>query len=127
MIMGAFIGISNIIIGVAEMMQDDLVTKGYGQQNTAFGIFFLIIWPPSCFHITKKYARLPDTELSIALMNIFKALPQTLGSILYVSTAAMRCLLYANDLSPIIDQCGNVSKSESRSDELRNCLLSTSL
>ena len=38
---------------------------------------------------------------------MFKALPGTLGSQLYLSTAAMRCVLAADDESPLFEQCGN--------------------
>jgi len=38
---------------------------------------------------------------------MFKALPGTLASQVYLSTAAMRCVLAADDESPLHEQCGN--------------------
>ena len=46
-------------------------------------------------------------ELSVAATNMFKSLPTILGSMLYLSAASTRCILSADDDSPLYSQCGN--------------------
>ena len=53
-----------------------------------------------------------DKELSVAVTNLFKTMPYTLGSatlgsIMYLADATQGCTGPADDHSPLIEQCGN--------------------
>ena len=71
------------------------------------GALCAIFAPPFIYKTASKWSALEDHALSSALIAMFKALPGTLASQVYLSTAAMRCVLAADDESPLWEQCGN--------------------
>ena len=54
-----------------------------------------------------KWKALPDADLSTAVLAMFKSLPSTLGSLLYISSASLGCIARAGDTAPVFKQCGN--------------------
>ena len=103
-----------LLFGVAFFIPG-FALVGYEDEDTAFtgklfmkgGAFWTIFWTPIFYKLVSKWSTLEDHELSVALMALFKALPGTVASQVYLSTAAMRCVLAADDESPLYEQCGN--------------------
>jgi len=106
-LLGLLGGVAHFIPGYALASYEDKGTAFYGKAFMGFGALFAITMPPLFYKLASKWSALEDHELSAALIAMFKALPGTLASQLYLSTAAMRCILAADDESPLFEQCGN--------------------
>ena len=106
-LIGLLVGVAFVIPGYALASYEDGWTAFYGKLFMTIGALNAIILPPIFYKLASKWSALDDHELSSALIAMFKALPGTLASQLYLSTAAMRCVLAADDESPLYEQCGN--------------------
>mmetsp|Transcript_30410 Transcript_30410/g.60403 ORF Transcript_30410/g.60403 Transcript_30410/m.60403 type:complete len:414 (+) Transcript_30410:29-1270(+) len=101
------LGVTYFFPGYALASYEDEDTAAMGKLFMSSGALWAIIGPPIVHKGASKWSALEDHELSAALIAMFKALPGTLASQLYLSTAAMRCVLAADDESPLYEQCGN--------------------
>ena len=63
--------------------------------------------PLVAYNITKVVNGLSDEDLSKVLTRLFQSLPGVLVPILYISAAAMRCIMASSHEIPIIHECGN--------------------
>ena len=104
---GLLLGVAQFIPGYALASFEDEDTAAVGKRYMTIGALFAIILPPIFYKTASKWSALEDHELSSALIAMFKALPGTLASQVYLSTASMRCVLAADDESPLYEQCGN--------------------
>lgn len=100
-------GASSFLPGYALAGFDDEYTAAAGKVAMGGGVFFWIILPPAFYYAASMWSAFDDLELGIAVTNLFKSLPYTLGSITYISTAVIRSILSADDDSPIIEERGN--------------------
>ena len=106
-LIGLLLGVVFFFPGYALATYEDEGTAAMGKVFMNFGALGAIILPPIVYKLASKWSALEDHELSAALIAMFKALPGTLASQVYLSTAAMRCVLAADDESPLYEQCGN--------------------
>jgi len=86
---------------------EDEHTTYWGWYLMGFGVFWTIILPPICCKVVFMWSQLEDHELSIAVIRLFKSLPSALPPMVYLAVASMRCILGADDESPVYQQCGN--------------------
>mmetsp|Transcript_14638 Transcript_14638/g.29845 ORF Transcript_14638/g.29845 Transcript_14638/m.29845 type:complete len:437 (+) Transcript_14638:157-1467(+) len=106
-LIGLLLGVTYFFPGYALASYEDEDTAAMGKLFMSSGALWAIIGPPIVHKGASKWSALEDHELSSALIAMFKALPGTLASQVYLSTAAMRCVLAADDESPLYEQCGN--------------------
>ena len=106
-LIGLLGGVVCFFPGYALATYEDEDTAAFGMGLMSIGALWAIIGPPIFYKTASKWSALEDHELSSALIAMFKALPGTLASQAYLSTAAMRCVLAADDESPLYEQCGN--------------------
>jgi len=106
-LLGLLVGVAFFIPGYALATYEDEDTAATGKEFMSYGALWAIVMPPVFYKTASKWSALEDHELSKALIAMFKALPGTLASQAYLSTAAMRCVLAADDESPLREQCGN--------------------
>ena len=106
-LIGLLFGVAQFIPGYALASYEDDDTAVKGKFFMLGGALLAIFAPPVVYKLASKWSALEDHALSSALIAMFKALPGTLASQVYLSTAAMRCVLAADDESPLWEQCGN--------------------
>ena len=106
-LLGLLFGAAIFIPGYALAIYEDEDTAAVSKRFMSLGALAAIIAPPITCKAASNWSTLEDHELSAALIAMFKALPGTLASQVYLSTAAMRCVLAADDESPLYEQCGN--------------------
>ena len=104
---GLLVGTAFFFPGYALAGHDDEETATHGKIRMGWGILFAMIFPPIGCKLATMWSALEDKELSVAVTNLFKTMPYTLGSIMYLAAATQRCTGPADDQSPLIEQCGN--------------------
>ena len=71
------------------------------------GVIYSTILLPTFCKLASMRSQLEDQELSIAVTKLFKSLSATIPPMAYLAAASMRCILAADDESPLYQQCGN--------------------
>ena len=87
--------------------QQDYATVLTGSGTKMAGVIIVIAATPIMYLTGRKYANLSDEKLSKALTQIFVSLTSVLGSILYVSSGPLRCIMAADTEVPMLQECGN--------------------
>ena len=93
----ALIILCGVLFGAGEVICGDVF----------WAVFWIVIMPLSFYTGASMWSKLPDQDQKIAVTNLFKSLPYTLGSLLYLSSASLRCLLAADETMDVMEQCGN--------------------
>jgi hypothetical protein len=108
---GIFGGLPLVLVGIALQRVDHTVTYQSGVLNTVLGIIWSSLAPFVVLRMNTLYSQKTDLEQHSLVVSLLRVSPQILGSVLYVSAEATRCLLRiespAADPTPVMDQCGN--------------------
>ena len=122
-ITGVLMGLPGIFCWIHLHPSPDLETKAWGWFYLAVGGHEVLIFPIVLILIAKLYSKFDDVALSEAIMAIFKSMAQIIGTMIFISAMALKCLMQAEKEDIVLQKCGNVSVSESRSSDLRNSVL----
>ena len=104
---GSFVGLTQFLSGYALADYEDEETAAVGKFFMRIGILWGLVMPPSFFYVVSMWNALDDIQLSDAVTNGFKSLLFSIGSITYLAAGSMRCILGADDESPVYQQCAN--------------------
>mmetsp|Transcript_31947 Transcript_31947/g.63354 ORF Transcript_31947/g.63354 Transcript_31947/m.63354 type:complete len:394 (+) Transcript_31947:155-1336(+) len=78
-----------------------------GSNLVGIGIALVLVVPWAAIQVCSKWNGLEDRELGDSIIELFKSMPYTLGSMMFLSSSPLGCILDANDDSPVYEQCGN--------------------
>mmetsp|Transcript_11843 Transcript_11843/g.24227 ORF Transcript_11843/g.24227 Transcript_11843/m.24227 type:complete len:136 (+) Transcript_11843:561-968(+) len=73
----------------------------------SLGVIYSVIMPSLLCKQASMWSQLEDKDLSVTVIKLFKSLLTTLPPMAYLAAASMRCILAADDESPVSEQCGN--------------------
>ena len=104
---GLLFGAALYLPGYTLAGSEDEHTTYWGWLFMGLGVFWTIMGPPIACKVVSMRSQLEDQELSMAVIRLFKSLPSILPSMTYLAVASMRCILGADDESPVYQQCGN--------------------
>mmetsp|Transcript_29589 Transcript_29589/g.58930 ORF Transcript_29589/g.58930 Transcript_29589/m.58930 type:complete len:428 (+) Transcript_29589:156-1439(+) len=104
---GLLVGAAFYLPGYTFAGSEDEHTTYWGWLVMGLGAFFSFIMPPIACKGVSMWSQLEDHELSIAVIRLFKSLPSALPPMVYLAVASMRCIVGADDESPLYQQCGN--------------------
>ena len=101
------IGAAWFLPGYTFAGSEDEHTTYWSWYFMGLGVFWTIIMPFILCKVASMWSQFEDQELSMAVIRLFKSLPNVLPPVAYLSVASMRCILSADDESPVYQQCGN--------------------
>ena len=107
---GFLIGVPLLFAGWTELESEDegtsIVIKGAGRLSLALGSGYVMIAPFIAYQLASMWNALPNSELNRATVNMMKSVPRVCGSLLYLSTASLRCTWKGNTES-VASRCAN--------------------
>ena len=98
-------GAAIFLPGYALAGHDDEETIAIGKLGMNVRVLFAMIFLPMGIKLATMWSALEDKELGAAVTNLFKTMPYTLGSVVYLAAATLRCTCPADDQSPLIEHC----------------------
>mmetsp|Transcript_3209 Transcript_3209/g.6738 ORF Transcript_3209/g.6738 Transcript_3209/m.6738 type:complete len:368 (-) Transcript_3209:75-1178(-) len=105
---GFLVALPGILAGAKLSVSGDITEKWFGYCSMTFGAFFAIVLPISFPMMVKEYAKLSKRrQHEFIVGNLLKGSASILGSLIYISAAASRCIQRADDDGNLLSQCGN--------------------
>ena len=105
---GLLVALPGVFAGAKLSSSSDITEKWFGYCSLTFGVFFAMVLPMSFPMMVKEYAKLSSRKQHEFIVgNLLKGSPSILGSLVYISAAASRCIQRADHEGNLLSQCGN--------------------
>jgi hypothetical protein len=109
---GLLVGLSPFFFGLTLMAHEDQHTSSFerftARAGLGMGMVCMVIFPLMNFGMASKYNALPEKKLLAALTEIWHSLPRVCGSLLYLSSSSLRCIMREGaDTLSVPKRCAN--------------------
>jgi hypothetical protein len=108
---GLLVGLPLFFFGLTLLTHEDSESSSFekitGRAGFTLGVIFMIIFPLMNIGMASKYNSLPEKKLKHALTEIWISLPKVCGSLLYLSSSSLRCVMKVEDSLSVPQQCAN--------------------
>jgi hypothetical protein len=109
---GLLVGLSLFFFGLTLLVHHEdkdssTFEKITGRVGATLGAIFMVIFPLMNIGMASKYDDLPQKKLKSALTQIWLSLPRVCGSLLYLSSSSLRCIMRVEDSLSVPQKCAN--------------------
>ena len=105
---GLLVALPGILAGAKLRFSDDFTETWFGFVSLIFGAFFSLVLPMSFPMMTKEYGKLSRRKQhNFVIGNLLKGSASILGTLVYISAAATRCIQRAEETDRLLSVCGN--------------------